>query len=103
MPPEHYSTVPLVWLTAVYGPDLTRLGREPGLLAAVDQHAAAVRDAIPLDPAHVADYLIGFLDELYDQGWRPHDPEVFPAVRLLALCWLADRAGFLPAGGSPRT
>ncbi|WP_229758471.1 DUF6401 family natural product biosynthesis protein [Peterkaempfera bronchialis] len=55
---------------------------------------------MPLDPGHLADYLIGFLYELHDQGWRPHGPELYPAVRLLALCWLADRAGFLPAGGS---
>ena len=97
---ERYSLAPLAWLTTVYGPEMARLEWEPGLLAAVDQHAAAVREAIPLEREHLADYLVGFLDELHEQGWRPHDPELFPALRLLAVCWLADQAGFLPADGS---
>lgn len=101
MPHESYSTDPLAWLTSVYGPELDRLDREPGLLAAVDQHAAAVRDAIPLEPGHLADYLLGFLDELHEQGWRPSDPEPFPVLRLMAVCWLAEQAGTLPADGSP--
>ncbi|WP_055587210.1 DUF6401 family natural product biosynthesis protein [Streptacidiphilus griseoplanus] len=101
MPLESYSQDPLAWLTEVYGPDLDRLEREPALVAAVDQHAAAVRDRVPLDPGHLADYLIGFLDELHAQGWRPHDAEPYPEVRLLALCWLAEQVGILPAGGSP--
>ncbi|MFJ6214901.1 DUF6401 family natural product biosynthesis protein [Streptomyces sp. NPDC092296] len=100
MPHESYSPAPLAWLASVYGPELTRLEWEPGLLAAVDQHAAAVCDAIPLDAEHLADYVVGFLDELYDQGWRPHDPDLFPAVRLITLCWIAVEAGFLPAGDS---
>ncbi|MFF4648437.1 DUF6401 family natural product biosynthesis protein [Streptomyces sp. NPDC001380] len=97
MPHESPIPDPLAWLTAAYGPELSRLEEDPGLLAAVDQHAAAVRDAVPLDARHLSDYLLGFLDELHDRGWRPHDPEPFPALRLTALCWLARRAGLLPA------
>ncbi|HZG05933.1 MAG TPA: DUF6401 family natural product biosynthesis protein [Streptomyces sp.] len=90
-----YARDPLAWLAAHYGPRLPLLARKPGLLAAVDQHAAALRDAVPLTRQHLTDYLLGFLDELHANGWHPHHPEPFPALRLLAVCHLADRLGML--------
>ncbi|MER7505990.1 DUF6401 family natural product biosynthesis protein [Nonomuraea pusilla] len=80
---------------------LARMASDPGLVAAVDQHAAVVRDAIPLDRETLGDYLLGFLDELRHRGWSFPDrldeldePDA-PALRLTAVCWLARELGFL--------
>ncbi|MFP8961777.1 DUF6401 family natural product biosynthesis protein [Streptomyces nanhaiensis] len=88
-----YASDPLAWLAARYGPALPRLTREPGLLAAVDQHRAALRDALPRMRSQLADYLLGFLDELHLHGWRPEHGDAFPFARLLAACHLADQHG----------
>lgn len=48
---------------------LARMDGDPGLVAAVDQHAAVLRDAIPLDRETLGDYLLGFLDELRERDW----------------------------------
>ncbi|GAA2494837.1 DUF6401 family natural product biosynthesis protein [Streptomyces sp. NPDC059506] len=95
---SHYSLDPLAWATAAYGPGLRRLLDEPGLVAAVDQHAAAVRDSIEMDRETLGDYLLGFLDELHDQGWDHDLPDdSFPSLRVLSVCWLARENGYLPA------
>ncbi|MGP3958820.1 DUF6401 family natural product biosynthesis protein [Nonomuraea sp. 3N208] len=77
---------------------LARMGSEPGLVAAVDQHAAVLRDAIPLDRETLGDYLLGFLDELRHRGWaftgEPAELDA-AALRLTAVCWLARELGFL--------
>lgn len=93
---EGWSASPLPWIMDVLGADqLARMAGEPGLLAAVDQHAAAVRDAIVLDRETLSDYLLGFLDELLERGWRFTGQCDFAAVRLTAICWLARELGFL--------
>ncbi|TMR10274.1 hypothetical protein ETD86_40310 [Nonomuraea turkmeniaca] len=80
---------------------LARMGSDPGLVAAVDQHAAVLRDAIPLDRETLGDYLLGFLDELRHRGWaftsEPSEPADLDAaaLRLTAVCWLARERGFL--------
>lgn len=74
---------------------LDRVIVDPGLLAAVDQHAAAVRSAIALDRETLSDYLLGFLDELRDRRWRFTGEHDFAALRLTAICWLARELGFL--------
>ncbi|SEK88091.1 DUF6401 family natural product biosynthesis protein [Nonomuraea pusilla] len=83
---------------------LARMASDPGLVAAVDQHAAVVRDSIPLDRETLGDYLLGFLDELRHRGWSCADrldeldelEELdAPALRLTAVCWLARELGFL--------
>ncbi|MEW9549087.1 DUF6401 family natural product biosynthesis protein [Nonomuraea sp. NPDC050783] len=74
---------------------LARLAAEPGLVAAVDQHAADLRDAIPLDRETLGDYLLGFLDELRRRGWTFTGEPDAPSLRLTAVCWLAREHGFL--------
>jgi hypothetical protein len=93
---EGWATSPLRWLMDTLGHDqLARLTAEPGLVAVVDQHAAALRDTIALDRESLGDYLLGFADELRERGWvfsGGHDPA---AVRLTAICWLARELGLL--------
>ncbi|ASW54567.1 DUF6401 family natural product biosynthesis protein [Plantactinospora sp. KBS50] len=88
---------------------LVAAGTRPGLLAAVDQHAAAVRDGIggaPADPAAgpptptlLAAYADGVRTAAAEHGWRPpagpvnwSDPD-WVLLRLLAVCALARDAG----------
>lgn len=80
---------------------LDAAARHPGLLAAVDQHAAAIRDALfadfrPLTAVHLAGYAEGVRDAAADHGWRlPDGPVDWTAAsdwvltRLLAVCHLA--------------
>ncbi|MEV0594847.1 DUF6401 family natural product biosynthesis protein [Nonomuraea cavernae] len=74
---------------------LDRMAAEPGLVAAVDQHAAALRDTISLDRETLGDYLLGFADELRHLGWTPGGEHDVAAVRLTAICWLARELGLL--------
>ncbi|MEZ0075533.1 DUF6401 family natural product biosynthesis protein [Planotetraspora sp. GP83] len=92
---EDWSTSPLTWLDETMGAQLVRASGDPGLLAAVDQHAAAVRDAITLDREALGDYLLGFLDELRETGWTYAGDGDFAEIRLTAICWLARESGFL--------
>jgi hypothetical protein len=75
--------------------------RLPGLLAAIDQHAAAVRESLStggreLSAIGLAAYAEGVRDAAYRHGWRaPHrrvdwatDPD-WVLVRLLAVCLLS--------------
>lgn len=99
---------PLVGLAATYMPRLSEFSFEPGLVAAVDQHAAAVRDAlVPLVPAprrpgqepheeptgmlrreDLADYVLGFMDWLSETDWTEPVDYDFATLRLTAVCWL---------------
>ncbi|HEX4813945.1 MAG TPA: DUF6401 family natural product biosynthesis protein [Nonomuraea sp.] len=74
---------------------LARMSGDPGLVAAVDQHAAVLRDAIPLDRETLGDYLLGFLDELRHRGWSFTGEPDPASLRLTAVCWLARELGFL--------
>lgn len=65
----------------------------PGLLAEVDQHAAAVRDILilgngGLGPVELAGYANGVEDVARERGWRPggHD---WVSLRLAGVCLLA--------------
>ncbi|MQA95627.1 MAG: hypothetical protein GEV11_13595 [Streptosporangiales bacterium] len=80
---------------------LSEMRRLPGLIAEIDQHAAAVRSAIEgdgarLTPRTLTQYALGFLDGVRERGWvsdgRGYDWET---TRLLAICWLAREAGFV--------
>jgi hypothetical protein len=93
---EGWAASPLSWIMKMLGADqLARMAEEPTLLAEVDQHAAAVRDAIVLDRETLGDYLLGFLDELVERGWRFTGQRDFATFRLTAICWLARELGFL--------
>jgi hypothetical protein len=67
-------------------------------VSAVDQHAAELRDAIPMDRETLGDYVLGFLDELRDREWMFDGELDAPALRLTAACWLARQSGFLEDG-----
>jgi hypothetical protein len=93
----------MIWL-GEHGLDAA--ARSTGLLAAIDQHAASVRDALG-DPGDgpsamaLAGYAAGVRDALIESEWRmPPVNELdwsaleWPAVRLLAVCALARAAGY---------
>jgi hypothetical protein len=83
---------------------LAAAARHPGLLAAIDQHAAAIRDSLlgdlrPLTPVHLAGYAEGVRDAAVEYGWRlPEGPIDWSTgadwvlTRLLAVCHLAGVA-----------
>ncbi|MET9433016.1 DUF6401 family natural product biosynthesis protein [Streptomyces sp. NPDC006551] len=92
---------PLVGVAATYMPRLSEFSFEPGLVAAVDQHAAAVRDAlVPTVPAQrspeggtvrredLSDYVLGFTDWLSEADWVEPVGYDFATLRLTAVCWL---------------
>ena len=73
----------------------------PGLLAAVDQHAAQVRDCLAdrrgrLHPVTLAAYADGVADAAVAKGWSIDEllgdwsVASWPSVRLLAVCVLAE-------------
>ncbi|MFR9775298.1 DUF6401 family natural product biosynthesis protein [Micromonospora sp. MS34] len=91
----------LTTLTAVVGTaGLAAAAANPGLLAVVDQHAAAVRDSLhgdrrPLTVAALAGYAEGVRAAALEHGWQPPATAVdwtqpdWPLTRLLAVCALA--------------
>ncbi|MBB5784550.1 DUF6401 family natural product biosynthesis protein [Nonomuraea jabiensis] len=96
---EGWAVSPLRWLMNTLGDaQLARMHGDPGLVAAVDQHAAVLRDAIPLDRETLGDYLLGFLDELRERAWVFTGEPDAAALRLTAVCWLAREEGFLEDG-----
>jgi Family of unknown function (DUF6401) len=100
------ASSPLAGVAAAFMPRLSEFAFEPGLVAAVDQHAAAicellaadaVHDAnetvqipgpVNLDRDHLADYVLGFGDVLAELEWREPVGYDFATLRLTAACWL---------------
>ena len=85
-------------LTALRDRLLERLNiRRPGLQAAIDQHAAAVRDILGLTvgsagPVELAAYARGVQDSAAERGWRFEriaGSDDWVTVRLLATASLA--------------
>ena len=79
---------------------IAAMAAAPGLLAAVDQHAAGVRDSLsagtrPLTPVLLAAYAEGVRDAAFTHGWRPPIGPIdwsesdWVLRRLLAVCALA--------------
>ncbi|MER6915795.1 DUF6401 family natural product biosynthesis protein [Streptomyces sp. NPDC000594] len=118
------SDCPLVGVVAAYLPRLSEFAFEPGLVAAVDQHAAAVRDALipvprrplkllpepdtgtpPREPdagsrvrrEDLADYVLGFTDWLTETDWSEPVGHDFATLRLTAVCWLVREYDLLSA------
>ncbi|MFC7550401.1 DUF6401 family natural product biosynthesis protein [Plantactinospora sp. GCM10030261] len=110
-------------LTTFGSAGLAAAARQPALLAAVDQHAAAVRDRLaptagrldgtlgrPAVRASIlAAYAEGVRDSALDLGWRPPASPVrwveadWVLTRLLAVCALAQEpAPMPPAARRPR-
>ncbi|WBB52157.1 DUF6401 family natural product biosynthesis protein [Verrucosispora sp. WMMD573] len=90
----------LVTLANAVGLDgLAAASTLPGLLAAVDQHAASVRDSLrgdrrPLTAAALAGYADGVRVAAEEYGWQPADAPIdwaeadWVTLRLLAVCAL---------------
>ncbi|MGV9312659.1 DUF6401 family natural product biosynthesis protein [Streptomyces sp. NPDC003691] len=103
---------PLVGVVAAYLPRLAEFAFDPGLVAAVDQHAASVRDTlVPRQRAaggggrpgsrtagwavseavrreDLSDYVLGFTDWLAETEWTEPVGYDFATLRLTAVCWL---------------
>jgi hypothetical protein len=90
------------WVRRVGGTGFPALRADPGLLALVDQHAAAVRDAVArpdgtITAMNLASYADGVCDAAGLRGWhlaRELDAADWripgwPLLRLLAVCELA--------------
>ena len=87
-----------------------------GLSAAVDQHAAAVRDAttVGLEAAAIASVVLlasyghGVLNHAREHGWQPPRPDAaawrsadWASLRLTAVCALAQRGPDTPPAYPP--
>jgi hypothetical protein len=81
---------------------IARMRRDPGLAAAVDQHASAVRDVItasgdvPVSEV-LLEYVHGFTDAAIERGWWPADdfdevPLDWETVRVVAVYALMRKA-----------
>ncbi|WP_345366770.1 DUF6401 family natural product biosynthesis protein [Actinoallomurus liliacearum] len=69
------------------------MGRMPGLAAAVDQHAAAIRDIVAgsgqeLTLRVLREYLEGFTDAAIERGWWPDEEFDWETIRVVAVCSL---------------
>jgi hypothetical protein len=76
---------------------VAKMEADPGLAAAVDQHAAAVRDVITgsgdeVHEATLMDYLHGFADTALAQGWWPGEQYDWQLLRVIAVCSLVRGA-----------
>jgi hypothetical protein len=66
------------------------LRQAPGLLAQVDQHAAAVRDVLSFSGETVGsrallDYVTGFTEAAAERGWQPEDALCWEHLRVIAV------------------
>jgi Family of unknown function (DUF6401) len=91
----------LVLMDTVGDSGLAVASAAPGLMAAVDQHAAAIRDSLfgdmrPLTEIALAGYAHGIREAAHDHGWRAPERPVdwtradWVLTRLLGVCALAD-------------
>jgi hypothetical protein len=76
---------------------VARMRRTPGLAAAVDQHAAAVRDVITAsgdEPVAdvLLDYVRGFTEAAVERGWWPTGEFDWETVRVIAVYSLLRQA-----------
>ncbi len=99
------GVTPLAAIVEQFGGRLPELAIEPGLMAAVDQHCAAVRDAVysyaygqaSLYEA-LTDYVLGFTDALREMGWEANEGYDFASLRLTAVCYFMREYGVSAAG-----
>jgi hypothetical protein len=102
------GTPPLAALADQFARRLPELAFEPGLVAAVDQHSAAIRDAV-YEQTHtrtdgtaslreaLTDYVLGFTDALREMGWHTHEGYDFATLRLTAVCHFMREYGVTAA------
>ncbi|WP_317135524.1 DUF6401 family natural product biosynthesis protein [Streptomyces thermolilacinus] len=106
------SLSPLTTVATTFAPRLAEFAFEPGFVAAVDQHVAALRERIgavgpelvpgPPDEEALSDYALGFLDALAETGWDEPPGYDFAVCRLTAICWLIRRYDLLGARAEAR-
>ncbi|GAA1988928.1 DUF6401 family natural product biosynthesis protein [Catenulispora subtropica] len=109
-PPPHDDAPPmaspLAGVVAAFMPRLAEFAFDPGLVAAIDQHAAAVCDTLgptgallptqrTVDRAELTDYVLGFNDVLAEKGWQEPVGYDFATLRLTAICWLVREKDLL--------
>ncbi|MEU6033795.1 DUF6401 family natural product biosynthesis protein [Actinomadura sp. NPDC047616] len=68
----------------------------PALVAAVDQHAAEIRE-MRLVPGRsqteaLLAYLHDFTEEVFRRGWRPNGTRDWEFVRIVTICWMLRQA-----------
>jgi hypothetical protein len=107
-----HSPSPLATVVTAFAPRLAEFAFEPGFVAAVDQHVAAVRERVgatgpglepgPPDGETLSDYALGFLDALAETGWDEPPGHDFAVCRLTAVCWLIRRYDLLDTGEEHR-
>jgi hypothetical protein len=100
MPEDLTPDVVRQMVTEVGKEGIARMNRDPGLAAAVDQHAAAVRDVIAasgnaLTPRVLLDYLYKFTDAAIERGWWPGVSFDWETVRVVAVCSIVRELGGL--------
>lgn len=90
------------WMDRLGRAGIAAMRAVPGLLAAVDQHAAQIRDAVAdrhgrLHPVSLAAYADGVADAASRRGWSVDEllggdwsGASWASVRLLAVCTLAE-------------
>lgn len=91
---------PLAAVAEQFGRRLPELAFEPGLVAAIDQHAAAIRDAVYTHADSdtslrdvLTDYVLGFTDALHEMGWQADEGYDFATLRLTAVCYFMRAYG----------
>jgi hypothetical protein len=89
---------PVDLVDGLFSGRLAEFALEPGLVAAVDQHAAMLRDTVGADREQLADYVLGFTDALRDLGWIEPVGYDFATLRLTSVCWFARNYGLVADG-----
>lgn len=82
---------------------LDEMRTSPLLTAAIDQHVAAVRDAVVgrdgrVEQERLVDYLLGIMDAALHGDWADTQFRVhhsWPHLRMAAVCWLAREHGYV--------
>ncbi|MFD0277423.1 DUF6401 family natural product biosynthesis protein [Kitasatospora sp. NPDC127111] len=103
--PDQPAGCPLPGIVAAFTPRLAEFAAAPGFVAAVDQHAAQIRELLhaqgpelaprPLDRAELSAYALGLLDALAETGRLEPVGHDYAVQRLTAVCWLAREQGLL--------
>lgn len=81
---------------------IAEMAGSPALAAAVDQHAAAVRDLLVgpggshPDPDSLMKYLHGFAEDAFRRGWWPASTEDWEFVRIVTVCWMMRQGAARP-------
>ena len=85
---------------------IAEMAGSPALAAAVDQHAAEVRDLLVgpggshPQPDALMRYLHGFAEDAFRRGWWPDDTGDWEFVRIVTVCWMMRQGTAPPREGA---